>query len=426
MPITEQTINPMSQFLYALKAPETKRQWPNRLKVVFDFLGFPGNLDEQAKQFMTLCKEGGTASVQDKIIGLISYQVQRAQKGEISLSTIPNYLKAMKLFCEMNDIHISWRKISRGVPRGRQAANDRAPTKEEIQRLLEYPDRRIKPIVYTMISSGIRIGAWDSLKWKHVKPIQNENGEVVAAKLTVYANDAEQYYSFITPEAYKTLKDWMDFRVSYGEAITDESWLMRDIWQTTNMNYWAKVGLATAPKRLKSSGIKRLLERALWEQGIREVLKEGKRRHEWKAAHGFRKFYKTHAEQVMKPINVEITMGHSIGISASYYKPKESDILEDYLHAVDLLTINDTDNKLRSRLSEMEQIGKKESYVIKGKLYEKEHEINLLRQRDEMNTDAISALSDKLAYVIREIEALKNKERSGIVNDSSNLQSPVS
>jgi integrase len=82
----------------------------------------------------------------------------------MGLSTVPNYLKAMKLFCEMNDIHVSWKKISRGVPRGRQAANDRAPTREEIQRLLEYPDRRIKPIVYTMISSGIRIGAWDLLK----------------------------------------------------------------------------------------------------------------------------------------------------------------------------------------------------------------------------------------------------------------------
>ena len=195
----------------------------------------------------------------------------------------------MKLFCEMNDIYVSWKKISRGVPRGRQAANDRAPTKEEIQRLLEYPDRRIKPIVYTMISSGIRIGAWDFLKWKHVKPLYNERGEVIAAKLIVYAKEAEEYYSFITPEAFASLKDWMDFRASYGETITEESWLMRDIWQTTNMNYWAKVGLATAPKRLKSSGIKRLLERALWEQGIREALKEGERRHEWKASAWFPK-----------------------------------------------------------------------------------------------------------------------------------------
>jgi hypothetical protein len=114
--------------------------------------------------------------------------------------------------------------------------------------------------------------------------LYNEKGEVIAAKLIVYAKEADEYYSFITPEAFASLKDWMDFRSSYGETITEESWVMRDIWQTTNMNYWAKVGLATAPKRLKSSGIKRVLERALWEQGIREVLKEGKRRHEWKAA----------------------------------------------------------------------------------------------------------------------------------------------
>ena len=62
--------------------------------------------------------------------------------------------------------------------------------------------------------------------------------------------------------------------------------------------------------------------------GLREPLKQCERRPEWKAAHGFRKFYKTHAEQVMKPINVEITMGHNIGISASYYRPAESEVLK--------------------------------------------------------------------------------------------------
>jgi integrase len=202
--------------------------------------------------------------VQEKIIEFISYQLQRSKKGEISLSTIPNYMKAMKLFCEMNDIHVSWRKISRGIPRGRQAANDRAPTREEIQQLLEYPDRRIKPIVFTMISSGIRIGAWDFLRWKQVKPFHKEKGDVIAAKLDDYAEEADEYCSFVTPEAYDSLKDWMDFRASYGETIIGDSWLMRDIWQTTNMKHGARLGLATVPKRLKSSGVKRLLERAFF------------------------------------------------------------------------------------------------------------------------------------------------------------------
>ena len=40
----------------------------------------------------------------------------------------------------------SWKKITRGLPKGRKAADDRAPTIEEIRKIVEYPDRRIKPI----------------------------------------------------------------------------------------------------------------------------------------------------------------------------------------------------------------------------------------------------------------------------------------
>ena len=44
---------------------------------------------------------------------------------------------------------------------------------------------------------------------------------------------------------------------------------------------------------------------------------------------------------------------------------------------------------------------------IEAKLSEKEIEIQLLRQRDSMNTDAISNLSDQLANIMQEIEILK-------------------
>jgi hypothetical protein len=71
------------------------------------------------------------------------------------------------MFCEVTDIIIPWKKITRGLPRGKRYADDRAPTIEEICKIIEYPDRRIKPIVYTMTSSGIRVGAWDHLKWDH-------------------------------------------------------------------------------------------------------------------------------------------------------------------------------------------------------------------------------------------------------------------
>ena len=144
----------------------------------------------------------------------------------------------------MSDVDIPWKRITRGLPLARAAANDRAPTIDEIQKLVQYPDRRIKGIVYTMASSGIRLGAWDYLLWKHITPITDKNGEVTAVKIIVYAGDVEEYYTFITPEAYSSLKEWMEFRASYGEQITGDSFLMRDLWQTTNIDYEAKWGLA--------------------------------------------------------------------------------------------------------------------------------------------------------------------------------------
>jgi hypothetical protein len=71
----------------------------------------------------------------------------------------------------MNDIAIPWKKITRGLPRGRKySVDDRTPTLEEIRKLVAYPDRRIKSIVYNMTSSGIRLGAWEFLRWGDIEP----------------------------------------------------------------------------------------------------------------------------------------------------------------------------------------------------------------------------------------------------------------
>jgi integrase len=119
------------------------------------------------------------------------------------------------------------------MPRGLSAADDRVPTLEEIQKLLEFPDRRIKPLVLTLVFSGIRIRAFEGLKWKHITPVHDvKNNDIVTAKILVYPGDREQYYSFLTPEAFTALKEWMDYRSACGENITKESLVMMDIWQT--------------------------------------------------------------------------------------------------------------------------------------------------------------------------------------------------
>ena len=100
-------------------------------------------------------------------------------------------------------------------------------------------------------------------------------------------------------------------------------------------------GRINDPVKLQSIGIKRLVERALWAQGIRTVLEKGKKRHEFQTDHGFRKWYKTQCEMSgMKPINIEKLMGHSLGMSDSYYRATADEILEDYLRAWSKLTLS--------------------------------------------------------------------------------------
>jgi hypothetical protein len=236
--------------------------------------------------------------VEDMLMQFISSQIEKLNRGEIAAATISNYYKAVKLFLEMNRITLSWKIIRRGVPTGNRAADDMAPNLEELQRLVEYPDPRIKALVYTMASSGIRLGAWDFLRWKHITPeIDKETGQVVAAKMLVYAGQNEgkkkQYMSRISAQAYNALVEWMDYRKKHGEQITGESWMMRDLWQTTNVKYGANLGLATYPKQLKLNGIKSLLNRALWKQGVRVSTAK---RHPFKMTHGYRKFAMSHAE----------------------------------------------------------------------------------------------------------------------------------
>ena len=70
-----------------------------------------------------------------------------------------NYVKSIKLFSEMTDLHISWKKIIKGLPTERRCADVRVPLIDEIKKIMEYPDRRIRAIVLTMASGGLRLGS---------------------------------------------------------------------------------------------------------------------------------------------------------------------------------------------------------------------------------------------------------------------------
>ena len=413
--------NAYSTFLLGLKAPETRRQWPKRLKFFLDYVEIAGNtIEERANLLYEIIQKDGSLWLQKQLMDFVFFQKRRVENKEIAESTVSNYFKPIKLFCDMNNILVNWKLISKGIPRGRTAAQDRIPTLTEIRILLDAPDRRLKPIMLTMISSGIRSGAWEDLKWKHITPLKDNNGNIIAAKLLVYPGDREEYYTFITLEAYLALSNWMKFRGEYGEKITGESWLMRNMWRTIDETKGKNLGIAKEPKKLDKQAIYKIVERALYSQKLRtktskdeSIIAEdniNSRVHEFKALHGYRKYFKTNCEAAgMKSINIEILMGHNIGISKSYYKPAEQEVLQDYLKANDFLTIGE-ENKLKSRIDEMSAKGRVQEYIINKKLMEKDEEIQLLTQNDRKKEDSLTALSDQVMILMKEMNKLKDKK----------------
>lgn len=330
-------IDPFTEFFDAIKNPLTKDRYEHRLELFFDSMGIEGaNLREKARAF----SQKATKDTQWATFEINEYmrsQKLRAEKKEISESTIPNFFKPIKLFCEQNDIILNWKKISRRIPRGRAVANDRAPSPEEIRTILQYPDRRIKPVALVMESSGARLGSFDYLNYGHIEKIE-KGGKLLAAKITIYSGTPDEYFSFITPECYHAIEEYVNFRRAQGEKITKDSPLIRDLFYPDRLGK----GEPHLPKRLRSSGVKRLVEDALKGTGIRKPLEKGKKRHEFQADHGFRKFFKSAAEKHMKSLHVEMLMGHNIGLGANYYRPNSNELLEDYLKAIPDLTLIET------------------------------------------------------------------------------------
>lgn len=103
-----------------MKATETKRQYPKRLKVVFDYLVSINELKETKLE--NQCKEVVSKTLENhhwlisSLMKFIMFQKERIKNKEIVAITAHNYIRSFKLFIDMNfDMPpINWKKITRG------------------------------------------------------------------------------------------------------------------------------------------------------------------------------------------------------------------------------------------------------------------------------------------------------------------------
>jgi hypothetical protein len=148
-----QMLNPYTMFKYSIRSELTRKYYERRLRKFLDFIQFEIAIIEIEKRCNDFAEKGKSNIdwTVNQVIRFLHFQKERVENEEVTAATLKNFIKSLKVFCDSADLDIPWKKIARGLPKGRQAANDRAPTVEEIRKLVEYPDRRIKPIVYTMV-----------------------------------------------------------------------------------------------------------------------------------------------------------------------------------------------------------------------------------------------------------------------------------
>jgi hypothetical protein len=98
-----------SLYLYALKSPVTRQKYQERLEKFFDFLGMEGlTVEDKSKNFLKRIQfeevNNNSQWVFNSLIKFVQFHLDRVNRKEITGATVRNYVKSIKLFCEMNHL----------------------------------------------------------------------------------------------------------------------------------------------------------------------------------------------------------------------------------------------------------------------------------------------------------------------------------
>ena len=328
----------------------------------------------------------------------------KISNGQITAGTAHSMIPPVKLFCEMNDIILNWRKINKLLPHGNGNATDEAYTRELIKKMLEHSDLRAKIPILFMASSGMRLGGFAGLRDGDIRPIYDEvtGKKLIAAHVVVYKGTDDEYDTFISPEAFSTYQEYRNLRMKFGEVITKKSPILL---RRFDISPDGKTAILDNTKPVALSTVAGIIRTVAYKAGIREVSENYKDRYNIKIAHGFRKFFNTTLSNIRTKdgrlaidfIRKEMMMGHALmNIHALEQNYNRADrpkmLLEDYLKAVPELTISDEERmkvevkKLQTDISNMKS--------VEIELSEKDKEIKSMKQKyDEMSVTLQNILS---------------------------------
>ena len=278
--------------------------------------------------------------IKEMLVDYILYLRDEKPGKKLARSSIKVHLAAVLHFFQINndDFNLTMRHFRMHLPSDEFDYRnvDRAYSHKEISQILKACDARVRMMILLLCSSGMRIGALHSLQIGDL--IQTEtafNGlNLKVYKIQVYARTRDKYFTFCSPECDTAIQEYLEYRRKSGETLNDKAPLIREQFNIDNPF------TINVPKPLSEHGVWYTVEQAIKRSGVYKQCKEDGVH----LSHGMRKFFKTQCEQTgMKSLHVEMLMGHNVGLASNYYRPPESDLLEDYMtHAADSLTIDPT------------------------------------------------------------------------------------
>jgi len=326
--------------------------------------------------FMTFCKIADyeeMASLQVHVLeGLIrDYIVYLRQERRLSPATVSGYIAPIAHFYSMNDLEIRWKKLKKFKAKHYNVVEDKPYSREQIKTLADAASLRDKCIILLMASAGLRRGAFKYRRIRDLTKIEKYG----LYRINVYRKEQEQYITFCTPECAKYIDQYLEWRKRLGEQLKLDSPLFRIAFDT--------IIQINRPIAVSDFVITRTVYTLLDSTGIR-ARAEGYKRTELMQTHGFRKYFKTTCINAgMNPLYSEYLMGHKSGLTKSYFKPTDMELLEGndktqgYVAAINDLTINEEYRLMKK----VDELTKKKDEI---ELMEIKHKEDLQSMRKEM------------------------------------------
>jgi integrase len=232
-------------------------------------------------------------------------------------STTRLNLAGVKSLCEFAELPVplNWKKIIKASPKISKS-DDRPPTLPEIRTIFDTGDDRLKFILSLMVSSGIRVGAFDYFKVKDYRIIEQEDpniskftensSKVRIAELTVYRGEPEVYRTFASSENVEYFNRYVAERIRSGEQTINRKDGTNGLLPEAPLvvHPCSFVNKRLTPERSNVYAISIQLSYAWKRSGLETI-------NEFHRAHGMRKFFKTSLESSgCKSVFIERWMGH--------------------------------------------------------------------------------------------------------------------